>query len=805
MARPADPGSRRLRLSVVATLAAVCLLGWWLWRASDPDAPANTSPLRAADVGRQGDAAVVPVAGTRREPVDVGENAPPAPASTTGRLTDVRLRIVDPAGAPVAGADVVWGDETAVARARLRIDAARRRGEGSPEAMSLPDRLRAIGVAVQADERGEVQVSCQGEHLFAMAWKGELAAQQRFAVPADGGDLVLVLARGDTLRVRVVDDARSPIAQVPVVASWPSALQPGTAREAFSPLGATDADGELTFAGWRAFHHALCQHVPGLDGHLRVAPGWAGGEESAVAVAEAALHPVVIAATPPVACSVRLFDATGQPLAWSGLVLDVRSPGASVASTCVLQQGVGTVLLGPGRTLQWSVRGFEADLGGGTIVSGPRELDLHCADVIEVTGICPADAAAHTLHVEYGSRVRPAGDQAIGTSEHGRFRLQVARADLGRSVVFRRGDQAATVYLPPTSRNSLDLGVLTFATPAARLRVVGGDGSPLPGAIVSLTTIAGAPIAGVPVETAAIRRCGPAEFEVLASTPASSWTLHVTSPGHLARMVEVMRGSDALVRLEAVAPRRVQLQLAAGTPGDDIWLRLRERLDAGSWRPVELTFEHWARARSSSDGAFVEFPDAPAGRYRCEALSVRPVHTLAEVEIDLGLDAASTIDLLHVRSVAMRVLGPDGGDRPYVIAGSELRRDPDRQPLRLRQLAFGDQRWTLRADEREVWVVAAGLLPALAVPDQGGTVTCTAVAGVLPESAAEVLRPRSPWLHERRPAHRYEPDAARMARALARWQDLPGGAPLWPCDYEVRVAGVPRVAAWTGSGWRLVD
>lgn len=779
----------------VATVVVVAMaLALWLGGAwSGPPASGGTP---AGTVARQ--APAVAVEDGERVAAG-GRDAAPGVAAAPG-TRPVRLRILDAAGAPAAGAEVVWGDEAAVVRAGERVAEARRHGQGSPEAMALPDRLRAVGVTTHADDRGEVHLMCEGGHLVVSAAKGGLAAQQTFTVPTAGADLVLVLMPGDTLRVRLLDVARRPIASAPLVVTWPSAPGDGP-RTTMAPLGRTDGNGEIAFAGWRAFHRSVREQLPALREDLRVAPGWAGGDAHAVAVPEAALEAIVVVAARPMACRVRLVDAMTEPLPWSGLVLDVRSPGGSVASHCVVQEGAGEIELAPGVGLRWTLSGLGHGLGAGDLVGGEAEAELR-TEVVAVTGVCRPRAAG-PLQLEFASRVRTGGSESVATGDDGRFRVQIARADLGREVTFRRGERMARVALPATSEASLDLGVIDFVrvAPAAHLRVVGDDDAPHLQAQASLT---GARDQAMPD---GVRSLGAGRFEIFAVDTSAAWQVHVTAPGCLPRFVEVRRGADAVVRLERAGPRRVALQVAADMPCDDVWLRLRERLDAesGAWRPVELTFEHWAQARAAPSGARAVFPDAPAGRYRCEVLSVRPVHTLAEVELDLGGNDPPTVDLLSVRTVAMRVTGPDGAGHHYLVAGSEWRRDPDRQPLRLRRVAFGDQRWTLRADEREVWVVAARLLPALAVPREGGTVACTAAATVLPEPSAEILRPRSPWLHERRPVHRYEPDAAGMSRPIARWQDLPGGAPLWPCDYEARIAGVVRTAAWTGSGWRLAD
>ncbi len=160
----------------------------------EPEAPAPDVEVDAREVG---------------EPTDPGRKprVEPAPSSELPSGETVEVLVLDPAGVPVAGAQVEFVDLSVLYEEApelvlqgLDIDAARRRH----------------GRVIVADEHGVARGPVSEAGGFVFVEKDGLFGLGDFDHFHEGGSTTVHLARDLALRVRVVDGSGAPVSDVPV-------------------------------------------------------------------------------------------------------------------------------------------------------------------------------------------------------------------------------------------------------------------------------------------------------------------------------------------------------------------------------------------------------------------------------------------------------------------------------------------------------------------------------------------------------------------------------------------------------------
>jgi protocatechuate 3,4-dioxygenase beta subunit len=649
--------------------------------------------------------------------------------------------VMDEAGAPVPGASVkaVRARPPEVRKDFLRV------------IRELPRPHAAVDSAVTgADGRFAMKRLVPGNYDFEVAAKGfrTTAARGVIVAPeASSRDIRIVLARGCTLKGRVVRRTEGPIEGLTVV----GILQPGNDNEIFEifekSIAVTSETGEFVLEGLapgvhtvgvevanEPYHLAVNVSVP-REGYLEIlieGDAWLEGavtDDRGGAIAGAQIYVLRLnSETPVVGFSVT--DAQGRyriNALKSGPVqlFMVQAEGWGTYPEeflNMLRGGSSDVILRPGRNEK------DVTLGRGGVVKGV---------VLEQGTQTPVEGA----RVSLASIASLFGGQRTGTTDaQGRF--EIGSVPIGGAILVASKDGWVQPGLSPQSMGMMAMQVMGGgkADPGKGLTVVIAK----PGDVVERTlelsrgtfirgtvvTPAGEPLAGARVSVEFASHPGGMMRAVASFFPLGEPRLSGTNGTF--ELPSPPAGQKVAVTAKAqgyLDARSEDLLTKAGEPLEGVVVKLREgavlqgKVTAPGGKPVEGALVRFAREEDGEDyGRQWRLQSAPphrtdeAGAFRIPnvdpgRLVVQFSHpsfvsvSRMDVEAVDGKTAEVSAELGAALSLSGKVLGPDG--RPFPGARIGLNREGD--PLEGADPYFSPPRDLVAAGDGSF--SAQGLLP----------------------------------------------------------------------------------------------
>lgn len=804
---------RRRPVDLVLLIGSIGLLAvaiLWPW-----EAPMTAPGTAGSTVGAPSALSVAPDPGTG----SVGSiGATGSPASERQPITSgdqpagaqVVLQIVDPEQTPIPAAHVWWVDQSPAIRQRSNtLDAQLRDG-------STANRVHAIGNRATSDASGRVALSVVGPMLMVLAERGDFGGSALFQLTSPPSPpeqpLVLVLERGDALRVQAVDSAGAPVVDLPLALWWGPQARPeshhGAAR---TVLGHTDQDGRLTCRGFRQFvaeHERTIAHS--TEGWL-LGPGHVG-------VIRAALVPVPappitaeirIVVTPPVRHSFQFVDVTGRPAERIQAILKLQYGSDMEPFSAVVAKGRTELLLAAERSYQWQLAGHGVDFGhGGVFIArDSRESELRCQDLVFVTGAIaePPDLAAVT--VEFSSRAMGPVRLDLPLSA-ARFELAVGRREIDAQggLLFRSGERRFRLDWTPPITDEVDLGQLSFGDSLyCRIDVVDETGKPVADAFVSLLSPADAPAA-----PALVAADGPGRFAVHSATRPGSLQLRCDAPGRLTTQVAASSGQQLEVALHRSGSWPVVVRVPADVPVAELFVRVMEFWDPKRAAWVEASAPGpWPVSSTDIAGqGEAQLAGLRAGNHRVALMAMRPPSIVHRQAVTLGGGEPAVLDAaVQVRAFELQVDLPAGIQGPvYVGSMRTFSGEGEALPGQfLLMTPVGNGGCVLAADERELLLLGSGLRPQLLAVGAHRRLTVTArewSGGQLPGVGQPLvaLRPVPSMWRPGRPIAIYRRGGDGVLQVkVTRLDSVESGQPQWllPCDYE----GLDPAGNWLRCRW----
>ncbi len=723
------------------------------------------------------------------------------PVAPGGSATALQLELVHGDGRPAAAAQVWVVDESCIPKPGERPN--------RPEAISLVGRLKAIGKFLVADDYGQLQVTVVGNHVGVRAEAGEAGATAAFELTSPRSEVIrVVLAPGDTLRVELYDPAGVPIADAPIVTGQVAdgGVIDGSLR---CRLGPTDASGRLEWPGWQRMRADVHQLVP--NAILGVGAGYCGALRATVIVPDTLRAPLRVVAPRPVRRQIEIRDAGGVVLFWSGQLLTLGEDSATAQGLSVLaRDGIAEVLAVPERIYRWQ---FGGDPSRGQPVVGTGELMLTaagplavtCNEVVGLQGRIASGESMEGITVAYSASWRGPQEVELKIDDDRTFRLQWARGGDRGPLLFRRGQDAVSVAIPPLDGPAADLGTVSIGgRPFGMVRLVDELGQPLLAGVVMVTD---AERGG-----ATVRPSEPDTHQVflLGDEPPREIGLDCSAPGRQRRMVRLTAGQQLAVVLPLVADLEVGVRLATGVPPACVWIRLWQRwgADEGKW----CFADEWApcvAAAAGTDVAVATVRKVEAGRYRARVMSSSPPAVLAEAEVELGSALRPEIEALGARAVRVELSFAPGTAAECYLAAETNVNGWERQPLGLVRTGPGRVDCVVRSDERRMLVIGPHVrgdyfdVAAAAATARVEAWTGPTVPGV--DGDLRLVRPRGPAFGPERSCQVWLIQGTSLRREILHGDELMGGWNAWllPVDYDavdpqsrpVRIDWIP------GTGW----
>lgn len=545
----------------------------------------------------------------------------------------LRGRLVDDLGEPVAGGfvDAVPSEEDATLREG--IETVESRADGAFELAGVPD----------------------GEWVVRAARPGQPPHFETVVLPDDRGDeLVFVLDRSATIRGRLLDATRSPVDG--------ASLSAATDRLWGTPLGARAVGGG---------RFALENLRPG-DVEVRVtAPGYSTSTTTFELGPGETRDDVEIVLQPAARVAGRVLDAESRPWAHAQLVCESEAPGRQRRAATSDAAGEFAFEVDPGPVTVRVLAG-----GGAAVRPAPVKVTAIAGEVVRVEvggpppgklrvrGVVRAGGPVSRARVMFDDRARSTDEtsrRSTVTDELGRYETVltgagrfVAAAQLAEDV------RAAQVLELVGSDAVVDLD---FGRASVRGRVLGADGRPLEGVLVSIESERVEPLlAGTTLGYATTKsaRDGTFAFEPL---PASTYRL--TADGSRAGIGQRATADAVIAPLVVARDARVEgleLRLEAGGA---IVVRVSDPdgapSDGADVRVVRAGRE-LLRARADAQGE-ARFRNVPAGDATIDASSGSAVaREPVAVVVASGRTANAAIALAPGGYVAVRAVDGEGAD-----------------------------------------------------------------------------------------------------------------------------------------------
>lgn len=692
------------------------------------------------------------------------------------RTRQVRIEVVDPEGAPVPGAEVLWADEVSL-----------RRASRDREPLHFADRLRAWGEIATSDQEGVASVRVAGSHLAVHGRRDRLSGEATFLLEDGVTSCRIVLAADDSLSCLATWEDGQPASDVPLTVCWEALPTRDSQAIGQLDLGSTDANGRLVWPGWVQMARAVAGDAAHSGRIGRVGPHVLGAGAAFVPVTAAAGQAVAITVPRFAFLRVRLQDATGRPLDWWNVPLEFASADGSAVRFALVRDGSAAVPAVVGAVSEWQAGPDSRAHGRGRIEvpAAGDEVALRCQDVVRLVGRVHPPGESFLLKME--PQGRASWECNVPATADGAFDLPVSRHDaVSHFKIVARG-QETIVGIPPLAADQIDLGVVVLdARVFAVLDVRDELGAELQ------TVMIQASVAGRPVPCVVAATQGGRELRMEGDVAAA--VLVVASPGHRAEQVAVHRGDRLRIELARESEFEATVRLLPDTDAGSVWVRKATRWSAA--RQEFVLDDQWAPLQEQQGRFVAKLKGAHDELCQLEVWSLQPPAIAVDVERRLGVDGLE-LDATRLRTVQVQIAGPGSG---YVAALESNWRGEGW--LMASRLPFGADQWTLPAGEAVV-LAAAGAVPRR-VPVAGTALRVRLdplpAQGVLglPDAAALVGMAPSVPVRRVRTFAGGTPSAFQVG-SLA---DLGREVPL-PLDYVVVVGAAPRTARWHGGGWAI--
>ena len=560
----------RTMLSCFGAFVVIGLLALWMGRLSgndgahicDESVTPGEEPSDPTESGLS--------TGHVRESPEVADLPRMRISQASGELTTIR--VVNPAGCPVADANVHVVDDSPERRERIR--AAERAGGCN----SLCDRIVASGLSLRTGADGRASVQVVGGRFQAYGEHGALSGSVIVSRARTGEEYRLVLRPGNTLQVVLGDDGDRAVSGVSIVAWWGPDAGADIGVPRFALLGQTDSNGMLVYRDWQRMWRGLEAAIPRATSGLRVGPMFVGcGIERSVLVSADVMNRLALTCPRPIRVHTEPV-VEGVHGVLDGAIVTL---GAGVDTRAVVKSGRCSFLVAAGHACAWRVEIGSVRWGTG-FINVAREDEavvmLECRETARITATLNGVPAAALVQVEFCPKGCPPRKIETRSTELGTVAFTVACDEVDGPVRFLVPGLVWQSTLPPLSAGAtVDLGALAPALPAfATLHVVDRDGK----AIDAIATLAEPSQALLP--PALILRTGSGAFEVRAS-PRQSVLVTIDASGFVSETIRVDAG-ERLVTLAAPTECAIRVRVPLDVEPSALELRIQAHWDETSGR-----------------------------------------------------------------------------------------------------------------------------------------------------------------------------------------------------------------------------